>query len=546
VAKNPKDAIPSVIDDWDNLPLEPDSSWDIVPLKEEVNHNFEISPLALGENNTGSFGESFEDTFGETYSPSSDINENWDGALDLPLGSNEETEKKGALQNDSFLSDNAPKEPLAEKPEDTFEISEINVLPTEKDDFEDDFDSALTTATPNDSLASFPNDTLSPKTNINDKIDLKTDNTDDQKKLSNNFQERTENLDLDEESISEDLDDFKDTSALDAEDSWDRVTLDENDEEEKGEEKGSDTETLRALKEGIEIPPKETKEDQKADKTPSTGTIPTVTRTDDPTGSAIKPPDSKDTDVDRTRFLESLLEEGEKVPRKVELDLDGIFTQAKEEADKLTPDSTHTPQSVPVLPPMEDDETPVPPPEPLVEPRVRKVSKFKLLFLIAPIVVGVLGLAIGIYEIFIKSPPQVLTPLIVLDPNQKLDPVPAEMTLDSFYLSLDDPQSSNPSVAELEIILHYNDSLDAHVINQNMVVLRDFIFRISKSTGSSLLSDPNVRRQLQADLLTTLNELPFFKSNEEEERTVLSYVQISRLRKIGSDSTQAYNPGPLQ
>jgi hypothetical protein len=185
-----------------------------------------------------------------------------------------------------------------------------------------------------------------------------------------------------------------------------------------------------------------------------------------------------------------------------------------------------------------DPDMPAPPPEPLSEPKVRKVSKFKLLFLLLPIIVGALALLFGVYEIFIKSPPKVETPLIILDLDAKRELIPGEMTLQSFYFTLegarDDP---SPAVTELEIILHYHDQDDVAIINKNLVALRDMIFRIAKANGKNLLTDANLRRKLQADLLFTLNEQPFLKNHkgaDGEESRILTYVQISRLRKVNA------------
>jgi hypothetical protein len=235
--------------------------------------------------------------------------------------------------------------------------------------------------------------------------------------------------------------------------------------------------------------------------------------------------------VDRTRFLESLGEDGETVPQKVELDLDGIFDQARREAEELTPDSTHMPVTAP-LPPVPDEDVPAPPPEPLSPPTVKKVSKFKLLFLVGTMALGTLGLLFAIYQIFIKgtrepeSPPLVITPETLVDSRE---PEPGEMTLGRFRLTLDAGEGDTPTVAELEIILHYHDTGDEDIIMANMVILRDAIYRISKRRGSGILKDPAQRRQLQADLLATLNDLPPFRTDQESR--FLTYVQISFLRR---------------
>jgi hypothetical protein len=322
-------------------------------------------------------------------------------------------------------------------------------------------------------------------------------------------------MEIDETGLNLSLDDLGTPEEPDAEDSWDRVVPDGGPDATFGETPEAAPVAAEAIPEGI---PEGT----------GTGELPPDSRGKEAPGIP-KDPGEAGHEVDRTRFLESLLEDGEKVPRKVELDLDGIFTQAKEEADKLSPDSTHPP----VKAPSPGDDVPAPPPEPLSEPKVRKVSKFKFLVLIAPIVVGVLGLGIGVYEIFLKSPPKVEEPLIVIDPDFKKEPVPGEMTLERFYLTLEDPDDVEPAVAELEIILHYRDAPDAGTIDANRVALRDMIFRITKATGKPVLTDSSVRRQLQADLLTTLNELPYLKEETENgARGILTYVQISRLRKI--------------
>jgi flagellar basal body-associated protein FliL len=236
--------------------------------------------------------------------------------------------------------------------------------------------------------------------------------------------------------------------------------------------------------------------------------------------------------VNRTRFLESLLEDGETVPQKVELDLDGIFDQARKEADELTPDSTRTPVTAP-LPPDPDPDEPAPPPEPLSPPTQKKVSKFKLLSLVLPVTLGAIGLMLGVYQIFIKGAPSQEGAGLVITPESLVDdrePVPGELTLERFLLTLDPVGEEGPAVAMLEIILHYHDAPDEQIIKANMVLLRDAIFRITKRRGAGILKDPAQRRQLQADLLVTLNDLPAFRTDQEHQ--FLTYVQISVLKRV--------------
>ncbi|MDR2352936.1 MAG: hypothetical protein LBF22_07180 [Deltaproteobacteria bacterium] len=238
---------------------------------------------------------------------------------------------------------------------------------------------------------------------------------------------------------------------------------------------------------------------------------------------------------DRTRFLESLLDGTEDtIPRKVELDLDGIFAEAKKEAEQLSPDSTHTPVTAPPLPPEEKlPDEPVFAPEPFNPPTSKKISKLKLTMMLLPVVLGVGGLFFGIFQIFFKEVPQPdpLDLLIIQSPlDRHKEPIPGEFTLASFYMTLESNDGSPPVVAEMEIILHYQDTQYSVLLEDNLVELRDVIFRISKAQGKHLLSDPTLRRQLQANLLRTLNELPFLKADQENQ--VLTYVQISLLRQV--------------
>jgi hypothetical protein len=153
--------------------------------------------------------------------------------------------------------------------------------------------------------------------------------------------------------------------------------------------------------------------------------------------------------------------------------------------------------------------------------------------MLIPLVLGVLALVFGAWQIFFTSPPpeDELVLLAITDPLSVVrEPEPGEMTLERFHLTLEGQEDRPPAVAEIEFILHYHDTPDAFIIQNNMVELRDIIFRVTKAQGQALLTNSGVRRQLQADLLSTLNELPAFK--RDEENRILTYVQISVLRRV--------------
>jgi hypothetical protein len=81
----------------------------------------------------------------------------------------------------------------------------------------------------------------------------------------------------------------------------------------------------------------------------------------------------------------------------------------------------------------------------------------------------------------------------------------------------------------MEIILHYQDDLAVDVIKNENIVIRDLIFRLTKSMQPTIITDMDERRQLQANLLSTLNNLDAF--HNDPENPVLTYVQISLLKR---------------
>jgi flagellar basal body-associated protein FliL len=247
--------------------------------------------------------------------------------------------------------------------------------------------------------------------------------------------------------------------------------------------------------------------------------------------------DTETVAADRTRFLESLLDGSDtSLPKKVELDLDGIFDQAKKEAEALAPDATRVPAEAPKVEEGADalaaataGETPAPPPEPLPPPAQKKVSKLKLLFFLAPIVLGVAGLIFGLYRIFGSGGAPEETPELVLTDPLEIDgePQPGELAMPSFLLTLEGDDGKR-AVAQVDFIIHYHDRPDLDLLKDNMVQVRDIFYRITKSRGPMILTDATARRQLQADLLSTLNDLPPFKTESDPRVT---YVQISLLRE---------------
>ncbi|MDR2141176.1 MAG: hypothetical protein LBR11_05190, partial [Deltaproteobacteria bacterium] len=109
-------------------------------------------------------------------------------------------------------------------------------------------------------------------------------------------------------------------------------------------------------------------------------------------------------DPARDDFLKSLIDsDDENVPKKVELDLDGIFSEAKKEAEQLSPEATHMPEEAPTAAPLEKKEE-ASTGEPRAKAQVVRVARYKLYLLISMVFVGLAGLGFGVYQIFLKSP----------------------------------------------------------------------------------------------------------------------------------------------
>jgi flagellar basal body-associated protein FliL len=105
--------------------------------------------------------------------------------------------------------------------------------------------------------------------------------------------------------------------------------------------------------------------------------------------------------------------------------------------------------------------------------------------------------------------------------------MPGELALGRFYMTLGEDQEH--AFVEMEITLHYQDAPDLEIIKAENTLIRDIIYRLTKPLGPTLLTDPEIRRQLQADLLVTLNNIEALRGDPEEPR--ITYVQISLLSR---------------
>ncbi|MDR0547800.1 MAG: hypothetical protein LBI10_00040 [Deltaproteobacteria bacterium] len=234
-------------------------------------------------------------------------------------------------------------------------------------------------------------------------------------------------------------------------------------------------------------------------------------------------------DSTKSDFLKSLGEsDSDELPRKVELDLDGIFNEAKKEAENLSPEATHLPDDAPEPPPAP---TKAPEQVPPPKPQVVKFASYKLFIFIGILVVAASGLTFGVYNIFFKknAPPSPPREEIVFEDDlaQPKAKVPGVFKLDRFLLSLGPDEDE--TVVEMEILLHYRDEPVVEAIKNETLIIRDLIFRVARTISPGVVTDADIRRQLQANLLKTLNNLPSFQSDPADPS--LTYVQISLLKK---------------
>jgi hypothetical protein len=249
-------------------------------------------------------------------------------------------------------------------------------------------------------------------------------------------------------------------------------------------------------------------------------------------GRARPPVKSDETGQGRADFLKSLMDgDSDAVPQKVELDLDGIFDQAKKEAENLSPDATRHPVEAPRPDEVKEEE---PADDIDVAPlnagaQFKKVARVKMFILLGTLAVVAVGLLFVVYSIFIKGrqAPPPPPPPIAADPiDAPRELTPGERPLGPFFLIMNEAEPAK--VLEMQVILHYRDEVDAPLIEVNKAEISNQIFLYAKAEGQELLTDMDKRTAFQARMLEVLNALPSLRSDPLDPR--LTYLQISMLR----------------
>ena len=215
-------------------------------------------------------------------------------------------------------------------------------------------------------------------------------------------------------------------------------------------------------------------------------------------------------------------DDGPPVPTKVELDLEGIFLD--DVAESPEPEKEPEPAPPAETEPAEISPAESAPAEEATAPRKR--PRLKILLIIGPAVLGLLGLSFGVYKLFFSAPADEggeAVQVLVIDPlPPPREPEPGALDLAPFFINF---QASRPEIImEMRVVLHYNDLPDKHLIEEKMPLVRDIIFRLTQNKGRQVVTSGDLQRELRQELTEAIN------ASLDGEK--LSYVQISQMQLL--------------
>ncbi|MCL2029839.1 MAG: flagellar basal body-associated FliL family protein [Deltaproteobacteria bacterium] len=231
-------------------------------------------------------------------------------------------------------------------------------------------------------------------------------------------------------------------------------------------------------------------------------------------------PDGADPESDLLSHLAS----GVALPKKVELDLEDDFLEDLASQVSGTANQPSEPSEEPAPEPEEpapSEEEPVPPEEP-AEPeplavRLRKIPKPLLLAALALLLLVLTGLGWGVHRLFFHSPPP---RILVINPAvPQRDPEPGEVLLRPFYINF---AGEPEAIVEMSVQLYYNDLPDRELIETNLPVVREAIFRLTRIKGSQVVTSGEMQRALRQELIRA--------ANEALGAEAVSYVQFTQFR----------------
>ncbi|MDR2725718.1 MAG: flagellar basal body-associated FliL family protein [Candidatus Adiutrix sp.] len=208
------------------------------------------------------------------------------------------------------------------------------------------------------------------------------------------------------------------------------------------------------------------------------------------------------------------------LPQKVELDIEGIdlddLVAAVDPEDEPAAPAPEPP------PPAQEPAAPAPapePPPPEAEAHHHRIPLAKLLILVLPALVVLVGLGFVIHRLFIHTPPPP-PEVLVIDPTvPPREPEPGEVPLKPFYINF----AGEPEViVEMSAVLYYNDISDRELIEANLPSVREVIFRLTRNKGGQVVTNGGIQRALRQELRQA--------ANEALGAEAISYVQLTQFR----------------
>jgi flagellar basal body-associated protein FliL len=226
--------------------------------------------------------------------------------------------------------------------------------------------------------------------------------------------------------------------------------------------------------------------------------------------------------------LESMFGLGSPLPKKVELDIEGTFFEnlAAQEtpAEILQESPSEEPAAQPEPAPADEEPPPAEPPPPVEPappeaPARHKIPLVKLLILALPALVVLAGLGWAIHRLFLYTPPPP-PPILVIDPTVPAREMePGALPLNPFYINfVGDPET----IVEMAVQLFYNDVPDRELVEANLPLVREIIFRLTKNKGNQVVTSGELQRALRRELLQAINAAL--------EAEAISYVQLTQFR----------------
>jgi len=216
----------------------------------------------------------------------------------------------------------------------------------------------------------------------------------------------------------------------------------------------------------------------------------------------------------------------EPLPQKVELDIEGGFLEDlasmfPKDSRPEQPEAQDAPEAPKPAAPPPPKTAPAPKPaQPPLEPPPKPRSRLKFLALLPPILMLLGGLGWFAHQHFNQAPPPP-PPVLVIDPTvpPRGELEPGEMLLKPFYINF---AGQPETIVEMTVMLYYNDTPDRELIEANLPVVREVVFRLTRNKGRQVVTNANLQRALRRELVK--------ETNAALGAEAVSYIQLTQFR----------------